>query len=131
MIGNTRKELNYKIRGRCKKVDICINYMSIAQHNHFIDVYGDRKYDERYKNWLLSWFCDKELSTGVDVIGWNFLKKIMQFMMFITPIWLNTFYFYFKITFNMGWNCRKKLYISLEGNRLPPNEFRKVINKRK
>ena len=27
------------------------------------------------KNWLVSWSGDKELSSGVDAIGWNSLKK--------------------------------------------------------
>ena len=27
------------------------------------------------KNWLVSWFDDKELSSGADAIGWNSLKK--------------------------------------------------------
>ena len=27
------------------------------------------------KNWLVSWSDDKELSLGVDTIGWNSLKK--------------------------------------------------------
>ena len=27
------------------------------------------------KNQLVSWSDDKELSSGTDVIGWNFLKK--------------------------------------------------------
>ena len=30
------------------------------------------------KNWLVSWFDDKELSLGADAIGWNsFSKKII------------------------------------------------------
>ena len=33
------------------------------------------------KNWLVSWSNDKELSLGVDVTGWNYLKK-----KFIVPI---------------------------------------------
>ena len=27
------------------------------------------------KNWFVFWSVDKELSSGVDIIGWNFLSK--------------------------------------------------------
>ena len=29
-----------------------------------------------HQNWLVFWFDNKELLSGADAIGWNFLKKL-------------------------------------------------------